>query len=59
MAEWRYWSRHPPLPAVRRCLPPELQRKVTYEALSADEALEDGEADDCEVLIVDPPRKVS
>ena len=31
---------------------------MSYEVLSAEEALEDGEADDCEVLIVDPPRKV-
>lgn len=39
-------------------MPPKLQRRVSFETLTAEEAIEDGEAEDCEVLIVDPPRKV-
>lgn len=42
----------------RRSLPSNLQKRVSFEAMSADEAMEDGESEDCEVLIVDPPRKV-
>eukprot|EP00752_Nemacystus_decipiens_P008520 g7609.t1 len=41
----------------RRSLPANLQKRVSFEAMSADEAMEDGESEDCEVLIVDPPRK--
>lgn len=43
----------------RKTLPPNLQKRVSFEAMSADEAMEDGESEGCEVLIVDPPRKVS
>ncbi|CAM9934407.1 unnamed protein product, partial [Ectocarpus sp. 4 AP-2014] len=41
----------------RKTLPPNLRKRVSFEALSADEAMEDGESEGCEVLIVDPPRK--
>ncbi|CAM9562748.1 unnamed protein product [Scytosiphon promiscuus] len=41
----------------RRSLPSGLQKRVSFEAMSADEAMEDGESENCEVLIVDPPRK--
>lgn len=43
----------------RRHLPPEVQRQVSFEVLSAEDAINEGEADGCDVLIVDPPRKVS
>lgn len=35
-----------------------LQSRVSFEAMSAEDAMEDGESEGCEVLIVDPPRKV-
>ncbi|CAM9317158.1 unnamed protein product, partial [Chrysoparadoxa australica] len=38
-------------------LPEEMQKKVSYQALSAEEAIEEGEADDADVMVVDPPRK--
>lgn len=41
----------------RRSLPSSLQKRVSFEAMSADEAMEDGESEGCEVLVVDPPRK--
>ena len=42
----------------RRSLPLKLQSRVSFEAMSAEDAMEDGESEGCEVLIVDPPRKV-
>ncbi|CAM9890503.1 unnamed protein product [Ectocarpus sp. 13 AM-2016] len=41
----------------RKTLPSNLRKRVSFEAMSADEAMEDGESEGCEVLIVDPPRK--
>ncbi|CAN0416288.1 unnamed protein product, partial [Discosporangium mesarthrocarpum] len=42
---------------TRRTLSPNLQKRVSFLAMSAEDAIEDGEAEDCDVLIVDPPRK--
>lgn len=53
---WRFTEN---LTSSRRSLPSGLQKRVSFEAMSADEAMEDGESENCEVLIVDPPRKVS
>lgn len=38
-------------------LPQADQEKVFYEVLPAEEAVEQGQCDECDVLIVDPPRK--
>ena len=38
-------------------LPEEHREKVFYENLSAEDAITQGQCEDAEVLIVDPPRK--
>jgi len=43
--------------ATKQSLPIDLKRKAYYTTSSAEEAIEDGQVDGADVLIVDPPRK--
>eukprot|EP00960_Hanusia_phi_P070742 767382-Hanusia_phi.AAC.8 len=42
---------------TKRSLPAELKRKAYYTISSAEQAIEEGQVDGADVLIVDPPRK--